>query len=511
MINKKSNIKNFIFYNSTIAARTFNASNQEIAGQARNDGYLAFALFFIFLFSGITSLSAQDSVKVFTINDFCAQILKHHPVAKQAALLSEQAKQQLRMSRGVFDPTIYARYYQKRLEGKDYYTLWDNTLTIPIWYGTDFKVGYENNSGINVNGENITPPGGLSYAGISVPLGQGLFIDERRATLQQARFFGSLAEAERLKTINKLMLQAAKDYWDWMYNYNKWQLHKQGYELAEFRLRAVRERAAAGDLAAIDTVEAKIEVQNREVMMNQSLLEYNNSSLVLSNYLWTENNTPLEVPAGVIPSMEGSEIRTLPHDSVQQLLTRAKENHPEVIKLNAKRNQLEIERRFAREKFKPKLNASYNFIQQGFPINPETSFNSAHFNNNYKFGLSFNMPLFLREERGKFELTKLKIQENNFDILQTGREIENSIQSAYNEWLMLENQIRLQEQMVANTKLLRNAEQTRFEGGESSLFLTNSREMSLISNQIKLYELRAKYAKNKIFLQWSAGNVSMCE
>ena len=71
----------------------------------------------------------------------------------------------------------------------------------------------------------------------------------------------------------------------------------------------------------------------------------------------------------------------------------------------------------------------------------------------------------------------------------------------------LEEQIRLQEQMVENAETLRNGEVVRFENGESSLFLVNAREVKLMESQLKLYALRAKYAKAKTMLYWSAGEI----
>jgi outer membrane protein TolC len=98
--------------------------------------------------------------------------------------------------------------------------------------------------------------------------------------------------------------------------------------------------------------------------------------------------------------------------------------------------------------------------------------------------------------------------ETNLELQQTNRENLNQIYAAYKERQMLEEQIRLQEQIVANSTLLRNGEQQRFENGESSLFLINSREMSLLSQQVKLHELKTKYGKSKYNLQWSAGNLA---
>jgi outer membrane protein TolC len=449
-----------------------------------------------------------DTTGVFRMDDFYAQIIKYHPVARQANLLDERARQELRIARGLLDPTANSKYYKKELGGTNYYTLWDNSLKIPVWYGTDIKAGFERNSGLNVNGENLTPREGLTYVGISVPLGQGLLIDERRSTIRQAQLMVPLAEAEKLSMINKLLLQAGKDYIDWMFAYNRWQLLAQGYELAQFRFDAVKERVLQGDLSGIDSVEAKIEMQNRRVMMRQAEVEYRNAALIVSNHLWTENNTPVEITNGMLPAEPEAISSSIQMDSLQELLQMAQTNHPDLVKQRIKLNQLDIERRFVADKFKPKLNLEYNIIQKGFPLGGE-SFNGTYLSNNYKFGVSFSFPIFLRNERGKLQLTTLKITESNLGLQQSGREIVNNVQAAYNDIVALNEQLGLQEDMVNNTQIMRDGEQQLFNNGESSLFMINSREMSLITNQIKLYEFKAKYAKARITLQWAAGNMNM--
>jgi outer membrane protein TolC len=73
--------------------------------------------------------------------------------------------------------------------------------------------------------------------------------------------------------------------------------------------------------------------------------------------------------------------------------------------------------------------------------------------------------------------------------------------------LLLNEQVQIQEDLVVNAQILRDGEQGLFEHGESSLFLINTREITLINHQITLYELRIRYAKAKIMLQYAAGNV----
>lgn len=459
----------------------------------------------LFIFHVFT-LKAQDSSRVMTLQDFFSLILQNHPVAKQAEMLNERAKQELRISRGMLDPSLNSKLYQKEFQSKEYFTLWDTYLRVPTWYGIDFKAGFERNTGPYVSEENLTPLQGLSYLGISVPIGQGLFIDERRAQIKQALQFSTIAEAERIKIINKLLLQAAKDYWDWMYYYHKWNLYKGGLDLASLRYAAVSERARQGDISAIDTVEAMMQVQNFQILLTQSEVEYRNTSLILSNYLWNEEGAPVEITDQVIPSEVGSEVAALRPDSINALVVQARSNHPDLIKLNAKLIQLTIEKRFIADKFKPKLYLDYNLLQTGFPLSGEVA-SFGYLSNNYKVGASFSYPLFLRSERGKFQMTKLKMQETNYDLQQTNREIENSIRAAGNDWIALGNQIVFQESLVRNSEALRFGEQVRFENGESSVFLVNTREATLINNKIKLYEMKAKYAKSKVLLQWAAGRV----
>lgn len=467
---------------------------------------VSFVLALGMLYAPTSIAQAQDSVQVLTLQQFYRLVLTHHPVASQSKLLTEQARQELRIAKGTLDPVISSSLYRKEFGGTEYYNLWSNVLRVPLWFGPELKAGFDKAQGQYLNPENRLPDSGLSYAGISVPIGQGLLIDARRATIRQARLFQEMAEFDRIKLINKLLLQVTKDYWDWLQHYREVQLLEESLNLAAFRLRAVNSRVLEGDLAAIDTVEAKVEVQNREVMLQEAQLNYNNARLRVAQHLWAEDEVPLELQERTVPSLAGSEITPISREEMQQLLETAKANHPDLRKLDLKGQQLRVEERFAADKLKPKLNIDYNVLQRDFFLTP-VALEQQHMGGNYKLGISFSQPLFLRQERGKLQLTRAKQQENVLVLAQASREVENSLHAAFNEWQTLENQIRLQQQMVDNANILREGEVIRFENGESSLFLVNSREVKLMEAQLKLYNLRAKYAKAKTLLYWSAGNI----
>jgi outer membrane protein TolC len=466
----------------------------------------SFFILLIFLFFPLT-ISGYTNVEptTLTLEEFYYQILQNHPVARQAALLSEQARMELRVARGFFDPTFSSRFYRKVLGGDNYFTLWNNTLRVPIWF-LDLKAQYERNVGFNVSGENFTTAAGLTSIGIALPLGQDLFIDQRRATLRQAQLLGDLAVADRIQAINMLLLDATTDYWDWVYAYYRLQINQEGLDLAQFRMEAVGRRVQEGFSRSLDTVEAKIQVQTRKVLLDQALVEYQNASLMISNYLWTGDDIPLEITDEVVPGTSLPNQVFMGQDSLQNLFVQARLNHPQLQRLRLDRQRLDIQERLLRNRMIPSIHLEYNLVQVGFPIAPEV-LNFDYMGNNYRFWLGISFPLFLRGERGRLQLNRIRVQEVNLDLRQTEREIITLIQAYYNELKTLNVQVYDQENLVRNSEIMRNAEHRMFVEGESTLFLVNTREMDLIANQQRLYELQTRFAKTMFRLQWAAGTI----
>lgn len=433
-------------------------------------------------------------------------ILGNHPLALQAATLPEEAQSALRMARGVFDPQLNTFVDEKQLSGKEYWSIWQSKLEVPVWTGTDIRVAYENNTGAELDPSLQTPAGGLTYVGLTVPIGQGLLIDQRRATLRQAQLALQSADAEKIRLINRLLLQSAVDFCNWNFCYERYLLHEEALRLADIRFRAIRDRVLFGDLPAVDSLEAWIEVQNRQNVLTQSRVERDNARLIAANHLWNDSGEPVEPGPDVIPLIDGNAMQDVSDEELSLLLLDVQEDHPDILKLDVRLGQLEIERRLASEKLRPKLNLDYNFLRPGkspFELNDP----SLRFNDNYKAGIRFSMPLFLREERGKLGVMRLKIRQTSYERQQTERELRTGVQNVRNELLALGDQIKIQNTQVDFGMQLLEAEQFRFSNGEGSVFLMNVRENTLISSRIRLAELRSRYAATRIRVYWAAGNL----
>jgi len=117
---------------------------------------------FIVLFSKL--LPAQDSIRILTQEAYFQWIQAHHPLVRQANLLTAAAEASLLEARGGFDPKLVSELAQKSFDGKNYYTLTESGFSIPTWYGLELKGLFNTASGINTNPENTLPVAGQAYS-----------------------------------------------------------------------------------------------------------------------------------------------------------------------------------------------------------------------------------------------------------------------------------------------------------------------------------------------------------
>ncbi len=456
-------------------------------------------------------LAATDTLPVFTAEEFYQAILQYHPIVRQAGLLSQEAQEQVRQARGAFDPKLFSDYKRKNFGNTLYYDKWQSGLSVPILPGgIDVKMTYDRNTGKYLNPEYTVPSTGLIALGVSVPISQGLLIDARRNALRQAQLAVNMADADRLALINKTLFDAAKAYWDWYLAYQQFRWLERGYQLADTRFIAVRQRALIGDAAAIDTTEALITVQDRQVQLQQASVDLQNTRLSLSAFLWStqEESTlqPIDLPPTVMP--QAAPLNLADRVPIQDLLNRASQQHPDLIKLTNKQQQLTIEERYRRALLLPKVSVEASLLSRG-PLSEANYDGASSYSfqpDNHKIGVDLAFPLFLRAERGKLRQVQLQNQQTGLKRQQTGRDIVNEVQRSWNELLALGRQVTTQQQTMANQDLLVRAEVAKFQLGESSLFLVNSRETKLIDYQIKLEELRAKHQKALATLWYAAGS-----
>jgi outer membrane protein TolC len=459
----------------------------------------------ILLLWGMGGALAQDTVSARLPRDlFIRMVLDHHPMARQAALRPELAEATVRSARGGFDPVATANYNAKEFKGTDYYDMLDVGLKVPTWFGVDLIGGLENNGGALLDPQATTPDDGLMKAGVEVPLGQGLLIDQRRATLRRAQAFQRALEGERQQMLNQLLLGALNDHTDWVAAFEALRVNEDALRAADVRFQAVKGSWIGGDRPAIDTLEAFLQLQDRRMRVEQVRLAYRNAGLRLSNHLWDAGHRPLELGPSTSPDsadLASPGAVVLGDGTLDSLILQ----HPMLAQVQARLDQLEIDRRLRSEFLKPELDVKYLWLGNAQAIQAEGG--STLLGDGHQLGVGFKMPLLLRRERGELSLARLRVTEAGLGLDRERLVIRNRIKERLNDIATLREQTDLGDRMVVNALRMLRGENQRFEAGESSLFLVNAREVTWLESRMRLVDLAARLRKAHFTLDHDAGTL----
>ncbi len=398
-----------------------------------------------------------------------------------------KAQANLMMARGGFDPKIEVDFSQKKFKDKEYYSILNSSFKIPTWYGIELKAGFDNNEGVYLNPENTTPNQGLTSFGISIPIGQGLFINQRMADVRKAKIQIKLSQAERKLQAVGILYDASLAYFNWKKNFEEMKLYEMYNNNAEIRLKGIKSLIEQGDKPAIDSIEAGIIVRNRALSLEDSKLKLTKAKLELSNYMWLENNIPLEISDELVPetALESTLQETLKTNDLLQGDTNL-ETHPKLNALQNKIDLLKVEKDLKQNMLLPKINVGYSYLS-------DPRYIDNYKFDDYKVGLEFYFPLFLRKERGSLKLAKYKLQENEFALALERTQLTNKISAQKVEINSLIRQKKLVKNLVENNAAMLTSEERLFSFGESSLFLINTRENNLVSAKLAAIALDNRF------------------
>lgn len=438
------------------------------------------------LFCFSTMQSQNFDQEELTFMEFLGYVKKYHPLVKQANLEVTNAQAKLMAARGGFDPKIEVDYNKKEFKGTEYYSLLNSSFKIPTWYGIEVKAGFDDTDGQYFNPQNRTPEAGLASLGLTVALGQGMFINQRMADVREGKLQLKLSDAERKLKAIAVLYEASEAYFEWRKSYNEAELYRNYLGFASTRFTGVKKLIEAGDSPAIDSVEAKITVRNRELNVENGNLKLAKAKLKLANFLWIEN-VPVELGEMVKPEQNlGQTIEETLRTDAMMVDVVSLDAHPKIQSMETKLSILEVNRQLKANSLLPKINVGYNYISDP---NYWNTFNA----DDYKFNIDFSFPIFLRKERGNLKMAKIKIQDMQFDIGQQRLELKNKIKAQQTEIASLRRQKIVIDNLVKDYMTMLNSEEKLFSFGESSIFLINSRENNLVSAKLSQISLENQF------------------
>lgn len=443
-------------------------------------------------FSVATCLFAQLGTETISLNEFIGLVKSNHPIARQADLLNGKANAVSLKARGAFDPQLSANIDQKYFKDQNYFSFIEGNVSVPTQYGVEFSAGYDLNDGINLNPSDLLPASGLYQVGVKANILKGLLFDQRRASVKKADLFRDATELEQITMLNDLLAEAMKDYFKWSLQVQRLNAVANYVQMADSTYRGMSTSFLLGTSTAIDTIEAKIAVLERQQALQASQASLINNRMLMSNHLWSDKLEPLQVQLNVRPRRdEEKEIQRIV-DSVMVSSFNIG-GHPELTKIDVELGGLDIDRRLLRENLKPDLSVSYNpflyrFSERGF--------------NDYKWQLGFSFPLFLRSARADLQLNEIERTAIEIKRAELSNRISTQILTYRDQLDLTRAQLEIQTKVVDHQRVLIEMERRKLSLGESTLFLLNSREKKWIESVYKLIDINAKLQSLQIeFLQ----------
>ncbi len=419
------------------------------------------------------------------LTEFQQRVARSHPVAQTAVLSARRAAIAVSVARGAFDPTLSAILEQKRFKGIGYYDELEVRALVPTPFGVDFKLGWERADGQIINPERATPLNGLLTASVVLPLGRRIVTDERRTALKQATAAADAADAERTQVTLALLTASARAFGLWYDAEARARIAREGEALAEFRLGAVRSRIVAGDAAAIDSIEARLEVRSRRVARVDAENDALAARTAAQVFIWDDALAPEVRPAtlSAIPSPPADEV-------VATRLAALVGAHPTVRRAEARLREVTAGRALARQGLLPDARVELGALNAGRAANDLFALGAT--DENYKVSGSLSQSLLLLKERSRLGMAELGVDIGDWEVALARRQVEAGIQIALAEWRTLSETRGLQAESVADAEALLAGEVRRFEAGESSLLIVNLRERALIAERNTLARIEGR-------------------
>lgn len=452
-------------------------------------------LFAIGLFSSCSFLGFSQS-EILDWSTYLTWIGQNHPVTKQAQLTADIGRASVLSARGLFDPVAFASVNEKQYNEISYYNRQVGGIDILTHGGVSFHGTFERNSGVYLNPEKTVPEAGLFSTGVRVNLGQGLLIDERRRALWQAKAFREQSLEEQKILLNNLYLQAASSYWQWSAAYENVLALERGLAVSMERFDGVRRSFFEGELPAIDTVEAYAQMQSILFRLRDQQNNLFAFRQLVETFLWNEEGYPLELNENVLPQLLQVDIEE-GNVSLADV-----DQHPSLLRMDQQIKVLDIERRWKAEKLRPILFVQYNLLTTEFGNFEGHGF----FENNYTLGGGFVFPLFLRKERGDLRIAKARLEQTSLERELTQLRLRNALEAELTSLRIVKDQVNIFTDNVNNLRLLLEGEQRRFNIGESTIFLLNMRETTLIDGVLTLNRTRSQEKINEAKVRHAAGS-----
>jgi outer membrane protein, heavy metal efflux system len=427
----------------------------------------------LFLLSLCLTQSANAEL---SLENVLERALSFHPSILQEQRSLESKRADLFSSEGAFDPRLRAGTDQAVMGATTYRVhTFELTQATPLW-GSRWSLGYERSDGPLpiYKLQDLTAEQGEAFVGLELPLLKDGWTDDKRTRIKVREKQTSAHQEALLLQKLEIQLKASESYWNWVSAKRKLDIAGELVKNAELRDAGIKERVRVGDFPAIERTDNQRLVVSRTSVVIAAERAFQKASLDLSLFLRNEQGEPLYPKALDCPSV-------FPEPSVvPALVTEMK--HPLIQQLHWQSEEWLVQETYFKVQQLPKLDLKLKGTQPFGPYRYPEKLSALGTTKNpsldLKVGLQFEMPLLLREARGKAQsATAKRIQidaKAQLEVEKLSVLTKNSVQAVQAALKRLE----LARSELLMAQALERAEKMRTDQGDSSILILNIREQN---------------------------------
>jgi outer membrane protein TolC len=439
-----------------------------------------------------------------TLEGVLRRVEETHPKLRGAALARQIAGAKVQEKLGAFDPelgvgTAYQRYNSSSTPGKplDYVS---NGIVVARTdpSGIKWEGGWINTQGFPKSPASSTGDVGEFFVQAKVPFLRGAGINDKVVAVEQAELVERQVDQD-YRTLRLLtLLDAGAAYLQWNVAVMQWRILRENEELAVQRASQVAIRVKAGDLAAIDQVEADGEVVKRRELLLKAGREVQKGALKLALYLWASDGQGENVPQPEQAPQTLPEPTRLTTEQVYEFQLQALAQRPELRRLDLERSIVSLDRDLAENDRLPQLDLT---LRPGYDAGGQ----GVGFT--MKAGLELVIPLATRGPDGRRQAALLKLEKLDLDQVEMVRRILVQVQDAASEAEAAATRLEQAQLFYQQSKTLEEAERTKYRLGDSTLLVVNIRERATLEAALKVLDLRYEHAQALLLIDAVVGRL----
>jgi cobalt-zinc-cadmium efflux system outer membrane protein len=427
------------------------------------------------------------------LEDVWSSVIATHPLLEAAETRSVAAGQERIAAAGALDPVLSGRV-SSQLGQYDTQSAGVKAPLGTLW-GADLSAGWQRGVGTfdPYEGSLKTVDPGEWVLGFDVALLRDAWTDRKRATLRIAGQGVTLVDAEVRQRELELLRAAGQRWTEWEAAGQRLRIAQRLLTIAEERDRAFATQEALGEVPPLVRLDNLRLVLERRERLVQARRTFEQSSIELATWLRdTDGRTLLPEEALLLDVFEPP-----PPLTGEDRVSRAWDQRPELVRLQAQLGQLGVERRLQANQALPAVDVVGKTY---LPLDDK-------YEDEVELGVVAEWTALARTARARREVADANLARVDAELAFARDRIEADVRDAESAARAADGRVAVARELVATARAVEDGERTKFQLGDSNLIFVNQRELATADAEALLVDAIAAAHRARVDLAWATGDL----